>query len=134
MKPSEPTSADQAPVPRESAVNRVVAALEAQIFSGELKDGESLPAERSLTEAMGVSRPVAREAIKILGSKGLLEIQPRHRPIVRKPDAHTVMDVLGGLVGHLTGQKAACARSLTCASLWRPGWCAKPPSAPARRI
>ncbi|WP_323764397.1 FCD domain-containing protein [Marinovum sp.] len=104
MSDLQPASAEPATVPRESAVNRVVAAIEAQILSGELKDGQSLPAERSITEAMGVSRPVAREAIKVLGSKGLLEIQPRHRPIVRKPDAETVMDVLGGLVGHLTGQ------------------------------
>lgn len=97
-------SSDPASAPHESAVTRVVAAIEARIFSGELKDGQSLPAERSIVETMGVSRPVAREAIKILSGKGLLEVQPRHRPIVRKPDAHTVMDVLGGLVGHLTGQ------------------------------
>ena len=104
MSDIQPASSESQVVPRESAVERVVAAIEAQIISGELRDGESLPAERSIVEAMGVSRPVAREAIKILGSKGLLDIQPRHRPIVRKPDAHTVMDVLGGLVGHLTGQ------------------------------
>ena len=104
MSDIQPASSESQVAPRESAVERVVAAIEAQIISGELRDGESLPAERSIVEAMGVSRPVAREAIKILGSKGLLDIQPRHRPIVRKPDAHTAMDVLGGLVGHLTGQ------------------------------
>ncbi|MGY3439815.1 MULTISPECIES: FCD domain-containing protein [unclassified Marinovum] len=104
MDDDQSASADPATGPRESAVSRVVAALEAQIFSGALKDGDSLPAERSIVETMGVSRPVAREAIKILGGKGLLDIQPRHRPVVRKPGADTVMDVLGGLVGHLTGR------------------------------
>ncbi|TNF18345.1 MAG: FCD domain-containing protein [Rhodobacteraceae bacterium] len=104
MSDHTPAPSDPPPAPRESAVNRVVAAIEAQIFSGALKDGQSLPAERSIVETMGVSRPVAREAIKILGGKGLLEVRPRHRPIVRKPDAQTVMGVLGGLVGHLTGQ------------------------------
>ncbi|WP_136440433.1 FCD domain-containing protein [Pacificoceanicola onchidii] len=89
---------------RDSAVDRVVADIEGKILSGALKDGDSLPAERSIVEAMGVSRPVAREAIKVLSSKGLVEAIPRHRPIVRRPNVTTVMDVLGGLVGHLTGR------------------------------
>lgn len=100
----DPETDSPPPAARDSAVNRVVAAIEAQILSGALKDGDSLPAERSLTEAMGVSRPVAREAIKILGGRGLLDVQPRHRPIVRRPDARRIMDVLGGLVSHMTGQ------------------------------
>ncbi|WP_116654630.1 FCD domain-containing protein [Pelagibacterium sediminicola] len=104
MSDIHPVSPDPEAAQLDSAVGRVVAAIEAQIFSGELKDGESLPAERSIVETMGVSRPVAREAIKILGGKGLLDVQPRHRPIVRKPDIRMVMGVLGGLVGHLTGQ------------------------------
>lgn len=102
MSDLHPPSPAQNPTIRNSAVDRVVAEIEAQIFSGELKEGESLPAERAIVQSFGVSRPVAREAVKILGGKGLVEIRPRHRPIIRRPDAGTVMDVLGGLVGHLT--------------------------------
>lgn len=87
-----------------SAVATVVAAIEARIFSGDLKDGESLPSERSIVESMKVSRPVAREAVKILEGKGLVEALPRHRPMVRRPDVGTVLGMVGGLVGHLTRQ------------------------------
>lgn len=90
--------------PNQSAVDRIVSEFESQIFSGKLADGASLPAERTIVESMGVSRPVAREAIKILAGKGLLEVVPRHRPVVRRPDAKTVIGALGGLVGHLIGK------------------------------
>lgn len=92
------------PDQNQSAVDRVVAVFQEKIFSGELADGASFPAERSIVDSMGVSRPVAREAIKILAGKGLLEVAPRHRPIVRRPDAKSVIGALGGLVGYLIGQ------------------------------
>jgi DNA-binding FadR family transcriptional regulator len=88
----------------ESAVDRVVAAFQEKIVSGELANGSSFPAERSIVDSMGVSRPVAREAIKILAGRGLLEIVPRHRPIVRSPDAESIIGALSGLVGHLIGR------------------------------
>lgn len=87
-----------------SAVATVVAAIEARIFSGALENGQSLPSERSIVESMNVSRPVAREAVKILEGKGLVEALPRHRPVVRTPDAGTVLGMVGGMVGHLTRQ------------------------------
>lgn len=86
------------------AADAVVAALEERIYSGQLKDGQMLPAERELIEEFGVSRTVAREAVKILGGKGLIEARPRHRPVVRQPDFETALGVLGGLVNHLIGQ------------------------------
>lgn len=46
--------------------------LEAMIADGTLKPGERLPAERQLSERLGVSRPSLREAIQKLASKGLL--------------------------------------------------------------
>lgn len=90
--------------PGESAVDRVVAVFQERILNGDLADGSSFPAERSIVDSMGVSRPVAREAIKILAGKGLLEVIPRHRPIVRSPNAKSVIGALGGLVGHLVGK------------------------------
>ena len=46
--------------------------LEAMIADGTLKPGARLPAERQLSERLGVSRPSLREGIQKLASKGLL--------------------------------------------------------------
>ena len=86
------------------AADVVVAKLEERIFAGVLRDGQMLPAERELMEEFRISRTVAREAVKILGSKGLVEALPRHRPVVKRPDYNTVLGVMGGLVEHLIGQ------------------------------
>lgn len=50
--------------------------LETMIVEGSLKPGDRLPAERTLAEKFGVSRPSLREAIKKLQSKGLLKTRP----------------------------------------------------------
>ena len=52
--------------------DQIATQLESLIADGSLKPGERLPAERTLSERMGVSRPSLREAIKKLASKGLL--------------------------------------------------------------
>lgn len=44
------------------------------IVRGELKDGDSLPAEAHLIAEYGVSRPTIREAIRILESEGLIAV------------------------------------------------------------
>ena len=50
--------------------------LETMIVEGSLKPGDRLPAERTLAESFGVSRPSLREAIQKLQSKGLLKTRP----------------------------------------------------------
>ena len=50
----------------------LVERLEGMILEGTLKSGERLPAERTLAEQFGVSRPSLREAIQKLTAKGLL--------------------------------------------------------------
>ena len=45
------------------------------ISDGTLRPGDQLPSERELAEQFGVSRTVVREAIRVLGEKGLIEIQ-----------------------------------------------------------
>ena len=52
-----------------SAVTRQVETL---ILRGILRPGERLPAERELSERLGVSRPSLREAVAELQDKGLL--------------------------------------------------------------
>ncbi len=50
----------------------VVRQIELLILRGILRPGERLPAERELSERLGVSRPSLREAIATLQDKGLL--------------------------------------------------------------
>lgn len=88
----------------ERAADAVVRQLESRIFSGELPDGSPLPAERELIEEFGISRTVAREAVKALAVKGLIEARPRYRPVVRKPSYDTAFGALEGIVPHLLGQ------------------------------
>ena len=87
------------------AADFMVSQIEGRILSGDLKDGEKLPAERDMMVQYGMSRTVVREAVATLASKGLVEAKPRFRPVVRKPDFESVVDVLGGVVSHLLNQK-----------------------------
>ncbi len=50
----------------------VVRQIEGLILQGVLRPGERLPAERELSERLGVSRPSLREAIAELQEAGLL--------------------------------------------------------------
>lgn len=85
-------------------VSLVVSTLEKRIYSGLLKSGSMLPAEREISEEFRVSRTVAREAVKILGGKGLIEMRPRYRPVVRQPSYDMVVGVMGNLIRYLIDQ------------------------------
>jgi GntR family transcriptional repressor for pyruvate dehydrogenase complex len=58
---------------KEGLVLRVVRSIEDQILRGKLEVGVRLPPEREFSEQLGVSRPVVREAVRILTAQGLLE-------------------------------------------------------------
>ena len=55
----------------------VVDALGLRIVRGDLKPGETIPNEADLSRELEVSRTVLREAVKVLASKGLVEVRPR---------------------------------------------------------
>ncbi len=57
---------------RRSITDQITLQLEEMIAEGTLKPGNRLPAERVLSERLGVSRPSLREAIKNLASRGLI--------------------------------------------------------------
>ncbi|GAD84929.1 putative GntR family transcriptional regulator [Nocardia asteroides NBRC 15531] len=55
-----------------------------EVLGGELAAGSTLPSERQLAEALGVSRPAVREALQRLAAAGLVS--------VRQGEATTVLD------------------------------------------
>ena len=72
------------PISRRSVPEHVFEQILAEVLSGEMAPGESLPSERRLAEVLGVSRPAVREALKRVAAAGLVQ--------VRQGDATTVRD------------------------------------------
>jgi DNA-binding FadR family transcriptional regulator len=70
--------------PRESKSMhaRIVRELGLRIVSGELAPGDKLPVEAALCAAYEVSRPVLREAIRVLSAKGLVQSRQRTGVVV----------------------------------------------------
>ena len=63
---------------------QLVDVLGQRIVQGHYKEGQQLPVEADLCAEFGVSRPIMREATKILSAKGLLASRPRVGTLVRK--------------------------------------------------
>lgn len=55
--------------------DRIVSSLRGAIVRGELAAGHRLPSEPDLASQMGVSRPMLREALKVLEVSGYLEVR-----------------------------------------------------------
>lgn len=82
----------QTPKPRKSMHARIVNELGMQIVSGRLKPDEKLPLESTLCEEYQVSRPVLREATKVLQAKGLVYSKPRVGTLVRPRSEWHLLD------------------------------------------
>ncbi len=63
----------------------VVDKITNSIINGELSDGELLPPENQLCEIFGISSSILREAVRVLASKGLVEVKQGHGTFVRLP-------------------------------------------------
>ena len=77
---------------RKSMHGRIVQELGVDIVSGKLPTGERLPTESVLCERYGVSRPVLREATRVLVAKGLVESKPRIGSVVRPRSEWHMLD------------------------------------------
>lgn len=71
---------------------RIVRELGLRIVSGGIKPGERLPGEAALLEAYDVSRPVLREAIRVLVAKGLVQSKQRSGATVRPANEWHLLD------------------------------------------
>lgn len=57
--------------------NQVAETFAGKILAGEWGIGEKLPSDQSLCQTYNVSRTVLREALRVLGAKGLITARPR---------------------------------------------------------
>lgn len=60
------------PIDHSRTADEAVQQIESLILEGVLRVGDQLPAERELSKQFGVSRPILRDALKSLESRGLL--------------------------------------------------------------
>jgi DNA-binding FadR family transcriptional regulator len=91
---------------------QVVDVLVRGIASGELAPGSLLPTEPEMSAQFGVSRAVVREALRVLGAKGLIDVRHGSGTRVTEPDRWDPLDpaVLAVLRGR--GPSAAVLRDL----------------------
>ena len=73
---------------------QVAERLKDWIVEGKLKEGDRIPPERELCEAFDVSRTVIREAISVLGAKGLVSSRTGSGSYVRCIRSEDVADSL----------------------------------------
>lgn len=67
-------------------VEFVLREVRSRILSGDYKRGEKLPTEAQLQQQWSVSRPVVREAMKVLASQGLVRIEQGRGTFVAEND------------------------------------------------
>jgi GntR family transcriptional repressor for pyruvate dehydrogenase complex len=75
-------------------VDETVEALRKKILGGGLAAGDLLPSQGDLSTELGVSRSVIREAMKVLESRGLIEISQGRRPRILPASPAAVIETL----------------------------------------
>jgi DNA-binding FadR family transcriptional regulator len=100
------------PVNRRSVPEDVFEQIIAEVLSGEMQPGESLPSERRLAEVLGVSRPAVREALKRLSAAGLIEVRQGDATTVRDFHRHAGLDLLPRLLIRAGELDVAVVRSI----------------------
>ena len=88
------------PIQKTSLATSVYHQVRDLILSGELAAGEALPAERQLSETLGVNRSAVREALKRLEQVGLITIQHGGNTRVLDVAQHAGPAILGPLLVH----------------------------------
>lgn len=71
---------------------RISADLGLQIIRGQISSGQLLPTENDLSDSLGVSRSVVREAFKLLAAKGMIKAKRRKGTVVCSVEHWNVLD------------------------------------------
>ena len=89
------------PGPTRNRTFSIVDRLGGAIVAGDYTEANPLPNEAELAQQFGVSRPILREAVKMLTSKGLVAARPRHGTWVTSESEWNFLDpdVLNWLLG-----------------------------------
>ena len=87
------------PVGHESVAQVVVQQIEDMIAAGILKEGRKLPSERDLADALDVSRPKLREALKTLEERGLVQVRHGEGTFIAPLTGKAMSDALLQLYG-----------------------------------
>lgn len=88
------------PITRQSIPDEIFAQLARQVLTGDRTPGETLPSERTLSEALGVSRAAVREALSRLDRANLIHVRQGGSTVVRDFRAEAGFDVLPLLLAH----------------------------------
>jgi GntR family transcriptional regulator, transcriptional repressor for pyruvate dehydrogenase complex len=94
----------------DTAADRAASGIRALIVSREYGPGDRLPAERELSQQLGLSRPALREGIRRLRSGGVLESRRGSGTYVAYVDLDAVYDIRARLEP-LAAERAAQLRS-----------------------
>lgn len=86
------------PITKRRLYEEVERRLEAEITSGRLKAGDTIPSERDLMQRFGVGRPAIREAMLSLRNKGLLRVGAGERTRVSRPTIDAIVEGVSGPV------------------------------------
>jgi DNA-binding FadR family transcriptional regulator len=115
-----PDAADQIRVPKVAEL--MASRIRKAIVTGTLNEGDSLPSETQLMAEFGVSRPTAREGLRILESEGLITVSrgARGGARVTRPNA--------GIVARAAGL-ALQTRGVTIKDLYEGRMMIEPPAA-----
>src|SRR5579875_1010215 len=77
---------------RQNLSAQVVREIGLSIMRKEFQPGDALLSEPELSQQLNVSRPVLREALKVLAEKGLIESRPRTGTRVRPRTDWNLLD------------------------------------------
>jgi len=92
------------PVEKKSLADAVFEQLKGEIVSGRMEPGDALPAERGLSEMLGVNRGAVREALKRLEQARLITIQQGGVTRVRDYLQVAGTDLLSSLLVDVDGE------------------------------
>ena len=81
----------------------MLAFIRDQLLSGRVKVGDRLLAERDLATALGVSRPVVREALRSLAAIGAVDIRPGQGTVVKQPSFSALADFFSFVLAQQSG-------------------------------